>query len=109
MGSLFLLRLLVFFTNRFPIVMVTADRNRRKSELPDEDEVLRSNGFQIGRELNAGSYSKVKHCTLKRNGGEASKHIVMKVINKTTAPADFLDKFLPRELDIIQKISHPNI
>jgi len=75
----------------------------------NEDAVLAKHGFTLGAELGEGTYSKVKHCTWQKPGENTSKHIAIKVINKKTAPKDFLDKFLPRELDIIRKITHPNI
>jgi len=75
----------------------------------NEDAVLARHGFTLGAELGEGTYSKVKHCTWQKPGESASKHIAIKVINKKTAPKDFLEKFLPRELDIIRKITHPNI
>jgi serine/threonine protein kinase len=37
------------------------------------------------------------------------KIIAAKIINKKKAPKDFLNKFLPRELDIYLKLDHPNI
>ena len=72
-----------------------------------------------GAELGEGTYSKVKHCTWQKAGESTSKHIAIKgcliislsylttflVINKKTAPKDFLDKFLPRELEIIRSVS----
>ena len=33
----------------------------------------------------------------------------MKIIDKKKAPRDFLAKFLPRELDIYNKLNHQNI
>ena len=33
----------------------------------------------------------------------------MKVIKKEKAPADFMERFLPRELDIMYRIKHPHI
>jgi len=75
----------------------------------NEDVVLAKHGFTLGAELGEGTYSKVKHCTWQKAGESTSKHIAIKVINKKTAPKDFLDKFLPRELEIIRSIYHPNI
>ena len=33
----------------------------------------------------------------------------IKVINKRKAPKDFLQRFLPRELEILKTIKHPNV
>merc|ERR1719361_1224383 len=35
--------------------------------------------------------------------------VAIKIINKRTAPKDFLEKFLPRELEILQILNHRNI
>merc|ERR1719219_181072 len=35
--------------------------------------------------------------------------VAIKIINKRTAPKDFLEKFLPRELEILQVLNHRNI
>lgn len=35
--------------------------------------------------------------------------MAIKILNKTVASKDYLHKFLPREIDILQKINHTNI
>jgi serine kinase len=35
--------------------------------------------------------------------------MAVKIIDRRKAPADFLNRFLPRELDIYFKLRHPNI
>jgi serine kinase len=38
-----------------------------------------------------------------------SKEFAVKIIDRDKAPADFVSKFLPRELEIIRTLDHPNI
>ncbi len=38
-----------------------------------------------------------------------NKEFAVKIIDRDKAPADFVAKFLPRELDIIRTLDHPNI
>ncbi len=77
--------------------------------------------------MGEGTYSKVKHCTwtkpgetppekkaraikqliletIKKTGFDRRQKIAIKIINKKTAPKDFLEKFLPRELEILRKV-----
>ncbi|KAI4897885.1 hypothetical protein NFI96_005014 [Prochilodus magdalenae] len=66
---------------------------------------LRKYGYTLGISLGEGSYAKVKSAyseLLKTN-------VAVKIINRNTAPQDFLDKFLPRELDILVALNHSNI
>lgn len=75
-----------------------------RSGASNEEAILARHGFTLGAELGEGTYSKVKHCTWQKIDDPTSKHIAVKVINKKTAPKDFLEKFLPRELDIVRKV-----
>ena len=79
-----------------PPVSVTA--------LSDEDE-LKKRGYTVGSVLGEGSYAKVKWAMSEKHG----KKVALKIINKKKAPMDFQQKFLPRELEVMKMLEHPNI
>ena len=60
-------------------------------------------------ELGEGTYSKVKHATWQKSGEPEPIKVALKIINRKTAPKDFLEKFLPREIEIMKKAKHPNL
>lgn len=73
-------------------------------------EALERRGYRFGKKIGKGSYGHVmvaRYEDRKQNG----KRIVLacKCVAKDKAPKDFLDKFFPREIEILRKISHPNI
>ncbi|XP_076141083.1 testis-specific serine/threonine-protein kinase 1-like [Alosa pseudoharengus] len=71
----------------------------------DESLVLKKCGYILGNTLGDGSYGKVKSAyseSLKSN-------VAVKIINRKKAAADFLEKFLPRELEIQASLCHPNV
>lgn len=74
-----------------------------------DDSLLQRRGYTIGSELGEGTYSKVRIASWLRPGEKSSVKVALKIINKKTAPSDFKEKFLPRELEIIEKLDHPNI
>lgn len=75
----------------------------------NEDKELQKKGYVISSDLGEGTYSKVKSALWQRPGERSSMKVALKIINKKTAPKDFLDKFLPRELEVIQKLNHKSI
>ena len=74
-----------------------------------EDGQLQKRGYIIASDLGEGTYSKVKSAVWQRPGDKQPMKVAIKIINKRTAPKDFLEKFLPRELDILQILNHRNI
>jgi len=68
------------------------------------DEYVKKNGYNFGKELGAGSYAKVVVTTTPQKDTVACK-----LICKKKAPKDFVEKFLPRELDVLKRIDHENI
>ncbi|UJR25368.1 hypothetical protein I4U23_006718 [Adineta vaga] len=72
----------------------------------DAQQSLLQLGFRINEKLiGTGSYAKVKRCIREID----NKEFAVKIIDRDKAPSDFVMKFLPRELDIIRTLDHPNI
>ena len=75
----------------------------------DDIAGLQQKGYSIIGDLGEGTYSKVKHATWQKPGEGTPVKVALKIINKKTAPKDFLEKFLPREIEIMKKVKHPNL
>ncbi|XP_012691767.1 testis-specific serine/threonine-protein kinase 1 [Clupea harengus] len=71
----------------------------------DESLVLKKCGYILGSTLGDGSYGKVKSAYSESQNA----NVAVKIINRKKAAADFLEKFLPRELEIQASLSHSNI
>lgn len=68
---------------------------------------LKQNGYELVDEqaLGEGSYAKVKRAYSRK----LKLHVAVKIVDRKKAPNDFLTRFLPRELSIIQNLQHPHI
>lgn len=68
---------------------------------------LQERGYAIGQKIGKGSYATV----VKAEYQDKDKKVPLacKVVDKSKAPTDFLNKFLPRELEVITKLEHPFI
>ncbi|XP_076464188.1 testis-specific serine/threonine-protein kinase 2-like [Babylonia areolata] len=71
----------------------------------DDEVYLKKLGYSIGTTIGEGSYAKVKSAYSE----SLQKRVAMKIINRKKAPKDFKEKFLPRELDILKHVNHPNV
>lgn len=75
--------------------------------VPD-DVILMKRGYLLMEGngiLGEGTYSKVKRAYSKFQKCD----VAVKILNRKIAPRDFLKRFLPRELQIIGHVNHPNI
>lgn len=70
-----------------------------------EEAELRKRGYTLGGTLGEGSYAKVKSAVIENE----NRRVAIKIINQRKAPKDFRERFLPRELDILQSIRHDNL
>jgi serine kinase len=67
--------------------------------------ILAQNNIVLKETIGRGSYSKVKEAYDLKN----MRQVAVKIIDLSKAPADFQEKFLPRELEIWPKVKHPNV
>lgn len=67
---------------------------------------LARKGYLVKNSLGSGSYSKVKKVLNARKNFEEA---AIKIIDRLKAPKDYQEKFLPRELEIWSRLSHPNV
>ncbi|CAG7728082.1 unnamed protein product [Allacma fusca] len=70
---------------------------------------LHHHGYRMGKIIGEGSYSKVRLTTRYFSDGTPAYRLASKIINKKKASDDFVTKFLPRELQIVARLEHPNI
>ncbi|XP_061458790.1 testis-specific serine/threonine-protein kinase 1-like [Rhineura floridana] len=71
----------------------------------DDAAVLKKRGYAMGANLGEGSYAKVKSAFSERLRFD----VAVKIIDRRKAPPDFLERFLPREIDILAKVNHRSI
>lgn len=84
-----------------------------KSKLPrrqnSDVNALERRGYQFGGKIGKGSYGNVVTARYEdKNSGEMVE-LACKYVDKSKAPKDFLEKFFPREIQVLTKIHHPNI
>ncbi|XP_072754546.1 testis-specific serine/threonine-protein kinase 3 isoform X1 [Anoplolepis gracilipes] len=74
-----------------------------------EVNALEQRGYLIGKKIGQGCYATV-HLAEYIDGTNSKKmRLACKIFDKEKAPHDFLDKFFPRELEILTKIENPHI
>ncbi|KAM9175793.1 testis-specific serine/threonine-protein kinase 3 [Mergus octosetaceus] len=69
------------------------------------EEFLLDNGYQLGKTIGEGTYSKVKEALSLKH----QKKVAIKIIDKKEGPEEFIQRFLPRELQIVGRLDHKNI
>ncbi|XP_023312990.1 testis-specific serine/threonine-protein kinase 3-like [Anoplophora glabripennis] len=67
--------------------------------------VLESHGYYLGKTIGTGSYATVRVAHSERHEGD----VAIKIVSKFSAPADYLKKFLPREIEVVKGLRHPNL
>ncbi|XP_047345359.1 testis-specific serine/threonine-protein kinase 1 [Vespa velutina] len=81
----------------------------RLSPRNSEVNALEQRGYLIGKKIGQGSYATV-HLAEYVDGANSKKmRLACKIFDKEKAPPDFLEKFFPRELEILTKIENPHI
>ncbi|KAI4495414.1 hypothetical protein M0802_008628 [Mischocyttarus mexicanus] len=81
----------------------------RLSPRNSEVNALEQRGYLIGKKIGQGSYATV-HLAEYVDGTSSKKmRLACKIFDKEKAPPDFLEKFFPRELEILTKIENPHI
>ncbi|XP_076208876.1 testis-specific serine/threonine-protein kinase 2 [Aptenodytes patagonicus] len=71
----------------------------------DDAVVLGKKGYSLSNMLGEGSYGKVKSAYCDR----LKCNVAVKIIDKRKTPRDFLERFLPREIEALRRLHHPAI
>ena len=67
--------------------------------------ILAAHKILLKEKIGQGSYSKVKRAF----DLDKFQEVAVKIIDRSRAPKDFQEKFLPRELDVWERVKHKNI
>ncbi|XP_050424754.1 testis-specific serine/threonine-protein kinase 4-like [Adelges cooleyi] len=71
--------------------------------------VLESHGYTVGRSIGSGSYATVKHCSKIAHSERHNGDVAIKIVSKVQEAADYLEKFLPREIQVVKGLKHENL
>ncbi|XP_014665010.1 PREDICTED: probable serine/threonine-protein kinase DDB_G0284251 [Priapulus caudatus] len=67
--------------------------------------VLEQMGYTLGKEIGESTYSKIREA----HSAKLNKKVAVKIICKKKLPAEYVEKFLPREIAIMQHLRHPRV
>ncbi|XP_054743089.1 testis-specific serine/threonine-protein kinase 4 isoform X2 [Anastrepha obliqua] len=67
--------------------------------------ILEDHGIVLGKVIGTGNYAKVKIGYSEEYG----KRVAVKIISKVKAPAEYTQKFLPREIESVKGLHHENL
>lgn len=81
----------------------------RVSPRTSEVNALEQRGYFIGKKIGQGSYATVHLADYVDGQSPRKMRLACKIFDKEKAPKDFLEKFFPRELEILTKIENTNI
>ena len=65
----------------------------------------KNRGYDLYNIIGHGTYAKVRLARCRKTG----EKVAIKIIKVKETPIDFSTKFLPREIEIIKKLNHPNL
>lgn len=68
-------------------------------------KLLNDRQYDLIGNIGHGAYSKVKLF----HSRNLNRNVSIKIINKSLAPRDFVQNFLPREIDVLQIVRHNNV
>lgn len=78
--------------------------NRRESNAT-KYSLLELHGYRVSHSLGRGSYAVVKEAHSQRHRCK----VAIKIISKKKAQRDYVEKFLPREIEVIKLLKHPSL
>nr|XP_034180183.1 testis-specific serine/threonine-protein kinase 4-like isoform X2 [Osmia lignaria] len=84
-------------------LLKTVDNEHEKTE--KKLTVLETHGYALGKTIGSGSYATVKIA----KSGRHDCHVAIKIVSKFQAPGEYLKKFLPREIEVVKGLRHPNL
>ncbi|CAG0893026.1 unnamed protein product [Darwinula stevensoni] len=74
-----------------------------------EKDSLERHGYILGKLLGSGAYGKVMKATYRGKDSGPRLTVATKTINTSKLPALYIEKFLPRELEVVRWLDHPNV
>lgn len=83
--------------------------SRAAKRQSSDHSALERRGYGFGKKIGKGSYGNVIAAHYKDPNNKGFVELACKCVDKSKAPKDFLEKFFPREIQVLTKISHPNI
>ncbi|KAL6441294.1 hypothetical protein ACFW04_003507 [Cataglyphis niger] len=92
-------------SNERVLGMKSTDDKKDDEKSDKKLTVLESHGYILGKTIGAGSYATVKIAKSNRHDCQ----VAVKIVSKFQAPEDHLTKFLPREIEVVKGLKHPNL
>ncbi|XP_064622609.1 testis-specific serine/threonine-protein kinase 6-like [Lineus longissimus] len=88
-----------------PVKVKTPSNTHAVKYVPTMRGMLGQKGYLLREKLGKGSYSQVRMAV----NVPRLQTVAIKIVDKTLAPQDFRERFLPRELEIWPRLRHPHI